>query len=320
MSCIAQTGSMIHASLPSGMAPSGLVFNLMRFSLHDGPGIRTTVFLKGCPLHCRWCHNPESQSSKPEILYVGERCILCGDCVLACQHGALDLTLDRQLLHHPELCQRCGECVEACPSAARQLAGRRMTVAEVLAEVLKDQVFYDESGGGITISGGEPLRQAEFVEALLAACKIRQMHTVLDTCGFADAAVLRRISKYVDLFYYDLKLMNSESHQRFTGVKNDLILENLKMLAEGGSAITVRVPILPGVNDDPENSDALSKYLSPLGVREIDLIPYHKLGNDKYHRMNLSCVMKDVEPPTMEEMETIAARLKRDGFHVRIGG
>jgi pyruvate formate lyase activating enzyme len=195
-----------------------------------------------------------------------------------------------------------------------------MTVAEVLAEVLKDQVFYDESGGGITISGGEPLRQAEFVEALLAACKIRQMHTVLDTCGFADAAVLRRISKYVDLFYYDLKLMNSESHQRFTGVKNDLILENLKMLAEGGSAITVRVPILPGVNDDPENSDALSKYLSPLGVREIDLIPYHKLGNDKYHRMNLSCVMKDVEPPTMEEMETIAARLKRDGFHVRIGG
>jgi pyruvate formate lyase activating enzyme len=287
----------------------------MRFSLHDGPGIRTTVFLKGCPLRCRWCHNPESQSGEPEILYFGERCIRCGDCIRACTHGALDA----QLHHHSELCQRCGECVEVCPSAARQLAGRRMTVEEVLAEVLKDEVFYEESGGGITISGGEPLQQADFVEALLAACKARRLHTVLDTCGFASPEALRRVSEHVDLFYYDVKLMNSEKHLSLTGVNNDLILQNLKMLAESGSAIRVRVPVVPGFNDDNENLDALSSYLSPLGIRDIDLLPYHVLGNDKYRRMNLSSEMEGVVPPTTAEMETIAARLSRDGFHVRIG-
>jgi pyruvate formate lyase activating enzyme len=194
-----------------------------------------------------------------------------------------------------------------------------MSVEEVLAEVLKDEVFYEESGGGITISGGEPLQQADFVEALLAACKARRLHTVLDTCGFASPEALRRVSEHVDLFYYDVKLMNSEKHLSLTGVNNDLILQNLKMLAESGSAIRVRVPVLPGFNDDNENFDALSSYLSPLGIRDIDLLPYHVLGNDKYRRMNLSSEMEGVVPPTTAEMETIAARLSRDGFHVRIG-
>ncbi len=313
-----QTGAESHRSPSSGAAPAGLVFNIMRFSLHDGPGIRTTVFLKGCPLRCSWCHNPESQSREPEIFYFGERCIHCGECVLACPHNALEL--DPLLLDHPEQCLRCGECVSACPGAARQLAGRWMTVAEVLTELLKDEVFYDESGGGVTISGGEPLLQANFVEELLAACKARRLQTVLDTCGFANSEVLRRVSKHVDLFFFDLKVMDSEKHLHLTGVKNDLILKNLKMLAESGSAITVRVPILPGVNDDSENLDALSRYLSPLGIRDIDLLPYHELGNGKYPRLNLSCGTAGVEPPTTMELETIAARLRRDGFHVRIGG
>lgn len=321
MSSLPQAGAQNDASLPSRPVPAGLVLNIMRFSLHDGPGIRTTVFLKGCPLRCRWCHNPESQSREPELLYFEDRCIHCGDCVLACPQNALEqhLNLAPQLLHHPQLCRRCGECVEACPGAARQLLGRWMTVPEVLTEVLKDEVFYEESGGGITISGGEPLQQSDFVEALLAACKGQGLRTVLDTCGFADPAVLRRLSEHVDLFFYDLKLMNSEKHLRLTGVDNDLILKNLKMLAESGSAVAVRIPVLPGVNDDNENFDALSRFLSPLGIRDIDLLPYHELGNDKYRRLNLSCDMEGVAPPTTTELETIAARLRRDGFHVRIG-
>jgi pyruvate formate lyase activating enzyme len=310
-----KTDALRDTALPFPAAPEGLVFNIMRFSLHDGPGIRTTVFLKGCPLHCRWCHNPESQSCEPELHYFDERCIHCGDCVVACPHGALDA----QLYNRSELCLRCGQCVEACPSGARQIVGCWMTVEEVLAEVLKDEVFYEESGGGITISGGEPLQQADFVEALLAACKARRLHTVLDTCGFASPDVLRRVGKHVDLFLYDLKLMNSEKHLRLTGVNNELILQNLAMLAQGGNTIRVRVPILPGFNDDEENLDALSTYLTPLGIREIDLLPYHELGNDKYRRMNLSSGMENVVPPTSAEMETIAARLRRGGFRVRIG-
>lgn len=319
MSSMQQAVARSHSPLHSGKEPAGLVFNLMRFSLHDGPGIRTTVFLKGCPLRCRWCHNPESQSSEPEIICFEERCIHCGDCVAACPHGALHS--DGQLIHVPEqLCQRCGECADACPSGARQLAGRWMTVPEVLAEVVKDQVFFDESGGGITLSGGEPLLQADFAEALLAACSARRIRTVLDTCGFADTGVMRRVSEHVGLFLYDLKLMNSERHERFTGVKNELILRNLKMLAERGSSIIVRVPVIPGVNNDNDNFDALSEYLSSLKLRDIDLLPYHRLGGDKYLRLHLLPGMEGVDPPTKEEMETIASRLRRDGFHVRIGG
>jgi pyruvate formate lyase activating enzyme len=195
-----------------------------------------------------------------------------------------------------------------------------MTVPDVLREISKDQVFYDESGGGVTISGGEPLMQAAFVESLLAACRARRIRTVLDTCGLADSRVMLRVAEYVDLFHYDLKLMDPEKHQRFTGVKNDSILRNLKMLAERGSTIVVRMPVIPGVNDDGRNLDELSEFLSPLGLRDIDLLPYHRIGSGKYHRLSLPYEMEGVEPPTDGQMETMAARLRRDGFTVRIGG
>lgn len=303
----------------SGRVPEGLVLDIMHFALHDGPGIRTTVFLKGCPLHCWWCHNPESQSPAPEVIYFEERCLRTGDCVRACPHDALRLDGNR-LLHDPAKCDHCAECVAACPTTARQLAGRWMTVSEVLSEITKDEVFYEVSGGGVTISGGEPLMQGTFLELLLAALHARGFRTVLDTCGVAAPELLLRVSENVDLFYYDLKLMNDEKHRHFTGGGNAGILQNLKLLAERQRAVVVRVPVIPGVNDDPANIDALAAFLRPLGLREVHLLPYHRFGSDKYRRLHLRYEMEGVAPPSEEAIEALAQRLRRDGFTVRIGG
>lgn len=195
-----------------------------------------------------------------------------------------------------------------------------MALPDVLTVVLKDQIFFDQSGGGVTVSGGEPLMQPVFVEAFLAECKARRIRTALDTCGWADSQVIRKVSEYVDLFLYDLKLMDCERHRHFTGVKNDLILRNLKLLVEQGSAVIVRVPVIPSVNDDAGNMDALCDFLSPLSLRKIDLLPYHRIAADKYRRLHLCNQMEGVSPPNNEQMETLAVRLRRAGFSVRIGG
>jgi len=297
---------------------AGLVFNIMRFSLHDGPGIRTTVFLKGCPLRCAWCHNPESQSSSIEVLYFEDRCVRSGECVPACPHGAL--RLDGRLVLDELRCQRCGYCADACPSAARQIVGRWMTVPEVIAEVTKDRVFFDSSGGGVTVSGGEPLMQPDFLETLLKACRARGLHTVLETSGCGAADVLRRIAPDVGLFLYDLKAMDPEQHQRLTGARNAQVLQNLALLAELGRPVIVRVPVIPGVNDGEGELEAISRQLASLGLRRIDLLPYHRIGSEKYRRMHQPYRMEGVEPPSPERMEALADRLRQDGFTVRIGG
>jgi pyruvate formate lyase activating enzyme len=297
----------------------GLIFDVMRFSVHDGPGIRTTVFLKGCPLRCWWCHNPESQRRQPELLYFEDRCTLCGDCVGACPYGALYVE-DGAVLLDRELCHGSGECVEVCAGEARRMAGRWMSVEDLLSDLARDQIFFEESGGGVTLSGGEPLMQAVFTEQLLAELHARHIHTVLDTSGFANPVLLRRISPNVDLFHYDIKLMDPEKHERYTGVKNDLILSNLKLLAEIGSAVIVRMPVIPGINDADEDLGAAAAYLKELGLKNVDLLPYHRIGGDKYRRLNREYRLPDLAPPSAERIESIAARLGREGFTVRVGG
>ena len=303
---------------PDSTEQSGVVFNIMRFSLHDGPGIRTTVFLKGCPLACSWCHNPESLRPAPEIVYFPERCRLCGDCIAACPASAITLW-GKALLRSPA-CRACATCVDVCLAGARELAGKCMTVSEALRELERDVIFFDESGGGVTVSGGEPLSQPWFVEALLAGCRERRIHTALDTCGFAPRDVLLRVAAKADLVLFDLKSMDPETHLMHTGVSNRAILENLEALAASGLELVVRLPIIPGINDGDEEVDRAAALLSRLLVRRVDLLPYHRIGADKYKRLGLSYSLAELEPPSPARMAQIADKLERAGLTVKQGG
>jgi len=241
------------------MSTTGLVFNIQRFSIHDGPGIRSTVFLKGCPLRCWWCHNPEGQSPQPELSLIQARCVRCGRCQEVCPQQAAHAAGGNG---HPRAayskCTLCGACVEACPTEARQMIGRRMRVEQLVAEVLKDRIFFDESGGGVTFSGGEPLMQPEFLAQVLRACRAEQVHTALDTCGYAERDQLLELAGMCDLVLYDLKCLDDRRHQQQTGVSNQGILDNLEALAEQHANIWIRVPLIPGLNDQPEELEAMA--------------------------------------------------------------
>jgi pyruvate formate lyase activating enzyme len=300
--------------------PRGLVFDIKKFSIHDGPGIRTTVFFKGCPLNCQWCHNPESQAPQRELIVRTNRCMRCGACLQACTHGGVIQEGDEYVVATGR-CQLCGACVEACYAEARQIVGQEMTTAEVMAEVERDLAFYEQSGGGVTFSGGEPLAQPEFLAALLSACQRAGIHTAVDTCGYAPWSVLDAIRGDVDLFLYDLKLMDDQAHRRLTGVSNRLILHNLRALSESGEAIILRLPILPGVNDSLDNLTALAAFAATLPhLQGIDLLPYHPTAVDKYARMNRAYSFRAMKPPAAEDLAEIAQALEQPGVPVRIGG
>jgi len=304
--------------LAASANPIGTLFNLMRFAVNDGPGIRTTVFLKGCPLSCLWCHNPESQMPTPEVMFAPERCIGCAECVRTCPNAALHWD-EGKPVRETERCQLCGECCEECVAEARKRVGYRTTVPELLRQVLRDRIIFEESGGGVTFSGGEPLMQAEFLCAMLAACRCEGIHTAVDTCGYAPAETFSRVSKQADLLLFDLKLMNSYRHRQYTGVGNRLIVENLRSAAGMKRSLIVRIPIVPGVNDDQENASATMSFLESAGVRNIDLLAYHETGEGKYRRLAAEDQQK-FTPPTDMQMRGLCDQFAARGFVVRIGG
>jgi pyruvate formate lyase activating enzyme len=298
----------------------GTVFDIRKYSIHDGPGIRTTVFFKGCPLSCWWCHNPEGQAPAVEVIFRESRCIQCGACLEVCDQAAISWSGDGPITDRTR-CLRCGVCAAACYAGARECVGRELTVPQVMAEIERDLIFYDESGGGVTISGGEPLSQPDFALALLETCKEQGIHTAVDTCGFVTREVFDRIREFVDLFMYDLKLMDEAGHRMFTGASNELIVRNLQELSERGHRIVLRVPVVPGVNDDDESMRQIGAFAASLPhVDGVDLLPYHHMGVDKYGRLDRAYRLPETRPPSRDRMAEIAHILGTSGLTVRRGG
>lgn len=286
----------------------GLIFNIQKFSLHDGSGIRTLVFLQGCPLACSWCSNPEGQARSPELAFDVNKCIgtvECDRCLRACGAGAIADSEDGKVQIDRKLCNDCGDCVDACPSTALELLGRQMSVAEVMAVVEEDSSFYARSGGGLTLSGGEPLAQAGFAVELLKAARSRGIDTALETSGHCRWEDLQNLCRHVDQVFYDVKSADSARHEDHVKVGNGLILRNLRKLCEHfpDLPIVVRTPIIPGFNDSPGDVAAIARLVSDLpGSRRHELLPYHGFGEPKYRRLGKEYPLRDLEPPSEEEM------------------
>jgi pyruvate formate lyase activating enzyme len=298
----------------------GTIFDIKKYAIHDGPGIRSTVFFKGCPLACRWCHNPEGMSVTSQRIYRRERCIGCGECVRICPNEALIQTTEG-IFWNPAKCDLCQTCADHCPSEAVEFVGRKVGVGEVMREIVKDIAFYDESGGGITLSGGEPLMQPDFLLQLLDACAELDLHRTVDTSGYADSELLLEVARRTDLFLYDLKVMDAVKHRDFTGVSNERVLNNLKLLAQNNARIEVRVPIIPGINADAENIDRTAEFVSALpGVERVAILPFHNSARGKYSRLGMDCIASEIECPSKEHLKIIAARLENSGLQVKIGG
>ncbi len=297
-------------------APTGILFDIRKFSIHDGPGIRTTVFFKGCPLRCVWCHNPESQARQPELMLHPRRCIACSACQEACPQSAI-VTGPAGLLTDRRSCRACGQCVQACYADARQLVGRRYGLAEVLESLERDSDFYAQSGGGVTFSGGEPLMQGRFLLALLQAARAAGWHTALDTCGYAAWELVEQVRPYVDLFLYDLKLIDPLRHRQATGVSNRRILDNLGRLSALGHAIILRLPLIPGINTDMANLEATARFAAALpSVQQVDLLPYHAAAETKYRGLGREYPLPELEPLSQAHLQTIQALFAGYGLNV----
>ena len=300
---------------------SGIIFNIQKFSLHDGPGIRTTVFMKGCPLHCRWCSNAESISPKPELGIIRSLCNHCGKCIEACPEKIISFTTDNVIHIDRDGCTACGECVDVCYPGALTIYGRRVTPEDVVTEVCRDKSFYESSGGGVTVSGGEPLRQAEFVAALFEKCREAGIRTCLDTTGHTASEKLENVLDVTDYVLFDIKHMDRAIHRRFTGQPNDLILENAQLVAASGAVMLCRIPLIAEVNDTVANITATARFIKSLGEGiAVELLPYHRLGAGKYQTLDKQYPGESFATPAPEQVESVKQEFEQFDVPCSIGG
>jgi pyruvate formate lyase activating enzyme len=296
----------------------GWIFDIQRYAVNDGPGIRTTAFLKGCPLRCLWCDNPESQDMHPQLLHFENLCVRCYRCVAACPTGATTVNSDGAIEIDRDICTACGTCVEACLSDARAISGRAVTPTEVVDIVKSDSLFYRNSGGGVTASGGEPTHQPAFLMEFLSECQKAGLDTALDTCGYVRWEVLQEILENVDLVLFDIKHPDPARHKELTGVDNALILENVRRISDLGKPLIVRLPLVPGCNDSKEVLKDTAELLTRLNLVRVDIAPYHQLGIAKYQRLGRVYALDGVQPFKMEQIEAIRKCLEAYGLEVDI--
>jgi len=303
-----------------------LIFNIQKFSIHDGPGIRTIVFMKGCPLSCLWCSNPESQNMHKEIFYSKSKCILCQQCIKACSKGAINLSrYKKSIVIDRGKCDNCGDCALSCLTGALELMGEWVSIKSILEEIEKDVVFYRRSGGGITISGGEPLMQADFVYCLLKESKKIGINTAIETSGYLDdKKKLIKILSQCDYILWDFKMLDEEKHKKYTGSSNKIILDNLKEVLANKINITLRFPVIPGINGDIGYFEKVFKFINEIDkekiIKEIHLLPYHKLGVAKYASLNRKYELSNIKPPLEDSLSGIVKEINQMGYHVVVNG
>ncbi len=301
---------------------TAFLFDIKRYSINDGPGVRVTVFFKGCPLSCKWCHNPESQAFKVEKLYNKSKCIGCQSCVAKCPSNALSFSPKDGVVTDFSKCASCGACVIICPTKAIEMSGRNYTYEEIMKTIEKESGIIDSSGGGVTFSGGEPLMYPEVLKELLQQCGNDGIHRAVDTSGYVKPSVIEDIIPYTDLFLYDLKHMDSEIHKQWTGVTNEFILSNLKLVADHDKAYHIRIPLVKGVNADDTNLTATADFLNSLKRKPevIGLLPYHAIAAKKYEKLGKVYNEDGMSEPTKEELEHMISLFKSKGLHAQIGG
>jgi len=296
---------------------SGIVFDIQHYAVHDGPGIRTTVFFKGCPLRCAWCHNPESSKLEPEVSYFRERCEGCGKCVENCPQKAIVIIKRGGISRDKGRCKVCAKCVEVCQSGATELIGKEISHWEIIEIVESDKIFYGNSGGGVTISGGEPTMQANFLLELLQVIKNRGINTAIETCGFFGEALIDDLVNLVDLFLFDIKHINPETHKAFTGASNERILSNFKVIYSrvGSKRIIPRVALIPGFNTDLDSIDAIVTFLKQVGYSgPVHLMPYNKMAKTKYEKVGKGAIYRDMGDLTDDDIETIVNEIECHSF------